>query len=335
MLGRVMVNERKRVLSGPEKAVLFLLSLEEDVAGPIVNQLDIGDMRKLREVAATMHEVDTGAIDEVFREFVERSNQAIAVPRGGLPYLHRLAVGALGSQRAGEVFDPVVGGSSPLRRLEQAPPDAVAGLLENESPQLVAAIVARLDPQTAAAILAVMPPEREAMVLGSLGRMTDLPAGVLEDVASALSEELPSPDAETLVRIDGVAKVAEILNATSRNHSNEVLQALEGEEPDLARDVRLAMFTFDDLKVVDPRSMRNLLREVAMDKLTLALKDASPDVTSAIFGGLSERASKLIRDDLELLGRVRKSEVEAARQEVVQVALRLEAEGSVDLGREE
>ncbi|MCA9624845.1 MAG: hypothetical protein KC731_37735 [Myxococcales bacterium] len=328
-------NDKVTPLSGPEKAVLFLLSLEEEVAAPIVAELTVTDLKKLREVASLMREVSKGSLDATYAEFIKRTNEAIAVPRGGLPYLKRLAVSSLGPRKASEVFDPTALPSSPLRRLEQAPPDAVASLLEAESPQLIAAVVARLEPRTAADILAALPSEQEADVLVCLAGMNDLPAGVLEDVAVAITEELPSPDAETLIAIDGVSKAAEILNAAGREQSTEVLEAIESQSPDLARDMRMAMFTFEDLRALDPKGMRDLMREVSTEKLTLALKDAPEDLMNAMFAGLSERAAKLIRDDLEILGRVRKSDIEGARREVVQVALRLEAEGTIDLGRDE
>ena len=332
-LGTGVAMTTLAMLSGPEKAVLFLLSLEEDVAAPIVSELSVTDLRKLREVASTMREVSPDALDATHQEFVQRSNDAVAVPRGGVTYLKRLAVGALGPQRAHEVFDPGAVLSDPMRRLEQAPPDAVATLLAGESPQLVGAIVARLEASRAAEILKAMSPEREAEVLTRLARMTDLPAGVLEEVATALSDELPSPEAETLINISGVAKAAEILNATGRRESTAVLDAIEAVEPDLALEVRMAMFTFDDLSNLEPRAMRDLLREVPTERLTLALKGASKEAAEAIFAALSERAASLIRDDLEVLGKVRKSEIAAAQSEVVQVALRLEGEGTLDLGR--
>jgi flagellar motor switch protein FliG len=327
--------DSKANLSGPEKAVLFLLSLDETVAAPIVNELTVTDLRKLREVAATMREVSSDALDSTYKDFIHRTDAAIAVPRGGLPYLKRLAVGALGPRRAHEVFDPTALPSSPLRRLEHAAPDAVASILERESPQLIAAIVARLEPRTAADILAALDSDQEAEVLLCMARMTDLPAGVLEDVATAITDELPSPDAETLITIDGIGKAAEILNAAGRQQSTQILEAIEQEEPDVARDVRMAMFTFEDLQKVDPKSMRDLMREVSTEKLTLALKDAPTQLMDAMLSGLSERAGKLVRDDIEILGRVRKTDIEAARREVVQVALRLEAEGTIDLGRED
>lgn len=320
------------MLTGPEKAVLFLLSLDEEVATPIVRELNDSELKKLRAVASTMREIPRGAIDSTFREFLERSTSSVAVPRGGLPYLRRLSAEALGEARARDVFDNRE--TSPLARLEIAPPEAVGALLAGEPPQIAGSILAQLEPNASAAILATMDNERQAAVLAHVSRMTEVPATVLEDMAAALANELPSSDAATLVTVDGVAKAAAILNATSKETSKAVLAELEARDAAAAKEVREAMFTFEDLVRLDARAMRELLREVPTERLTLALKDAPDDVVSAIFAGLSKRAAELITDDLQLLGKVRKTDVEAARLEVVQAALRLESEGKIDLGME-
>jgi flagellar motor switch protein FliG len=321
------------VLTGVEKAVLFLLSLDEVVAAPIVSELSEGELRKLRAVASTMREVPTGAIDEAFRDFLVRSSSAVAVPRGGLPYLRRLSAGALGEERTRKVFEDGV--TSPLARLEHAAPDAVAALLGNEPPQLVAAILVRLEPRSAAAVLRAMPPERQSTVVAHVSQMTELPASVIEDVATALAAELPSDDAATLVSVDGVAKAAEMLNAAGKDVSAGILKLIESENSVLAAEVRQAMFTFEDLVRLDARAMRELLKEVPAEKLTLALKGAPQELLLAVFAGMSSRAADLIKDDLELLRKVRKSEVEAARKEIVEAALKLEADGRLDLGKED
>ncbi len=180
--------------------MLFLLSLDEEVAAPIVNELGKAELSKLRAVASTMREVRPDAVDDLYREFLEKSSSAVAVPRGGLPYLRRLTAGALGEERAREVFEDGV--TSPLARLEAARPDAVAALLAHEPPQLVGAVLARLEPATAAAVLLAMNEEQQVAAVQRLGMMSELPAGALEDVANALANQLPSSDAETFISID-------------------------------------------------------------------------------------------------------------------------------------
>jgi flagellar motor switch protein FliG len=320
------------VITNAEKAVLFLLSLDEAVASTVVRELGEGELRKLRAVASTMREVPAGALDETFRDFLQRSASAVAVPRGGLPYLRRLSAGALGESVAREIFEDGV--TSPLARLEGAPSDAVAALLEKEPPQLVAAVLARLEPSRAAEIISAMPLERQTTVIRYVGTMTELPAKVLEDVATALANELPTADASTLVSVDGISKAAALLNAGGREMSTAILQALATDDAKLASDVQQAMLTFEDLSKLDPKSMRELLRDVPTERLTLALKGTSQELMDAVFAGLSSRAAELLRDDLEMLGKIKKAEIDAARREIVETALRLEGEGRVDLGRE-
>jgi flagellar motor switch protein FliG len=320
------------VITNAEKAVLFLLSLDEQAAAGVVRELGEAELRKLRAVASTMHEVPAGALDDTFRDFLQRSASAVAVPRGGLPYLRRLSAGALGEQMARDIFEDGV--TSPLARLEGAPSDAVASLLQREPPQLVAAILARLEPSRAAEILGAMPPDRQCTVIRHVGTMTELPAKVLEDVATALASELPTSDASTLVSVDGVAKAAQLLNAAGRATSAPLLSALASTDARLAADVQQAMFTFEDLHRVEPKAMRDLLREVPTERLALALKGATQGLQDAVFAGLSARAAELLKDDLELLNKAKKKDIESARREIVEIALRLESEGRLDLGRD-
>lgn len=321
-------------ITNAEKAVLFLLSLDEEAARPIVDELSEEDLKKLRTVAATMRVVPKDAVNRTFKEFLEKADEAIAVPRGGLGYLRRLSAGSIGEERARALFEEH-GTTSPLLKLESAEPDDVASLLANEPPQLAAAVLSMMSPTAASEILSALGPEHKAPIVMNMGRMKQLPASVLEDVASALAAQLPDSDANTLVTVDGVAKAAELLNGTSKTASQEILAKLEAEDPELAQIIKQAMFTFDDLARLDSKAMRTLLREVATDRLTIALRGAPDEVATAIFAGLSSRAADLIRDDLANMGHVRKADVEAARREIIDAALKLEEEGKLSLGREE
>ncbi len=318
-------------ITNAEKAVLFLLSLDEEVARPIVEELDEEDIKKLRAVASAMRVVPKDAVNRTFKEFLEKSDSSVAVPRGGLRYLRRLSAGSLGEERARAVFEDGV--TSPLARLESAAADDVASLLATEPPQLAAAVLSMMSPASAAEILAVLDETQRSPLVMHMSRMKQLPASVLEDVASALVAQLPDADATALVTVDGVAKAAELLNASPKEASKTILANIEADDPELATSVRLAMFTFEDLGRLDTKAMRTLLREVQTDRLTIALRNAPQSVVDAIFSGLSSRAADLIRDDLANMGHVRKADVEAARREIVDAALSLEDQGKLSLGR--
>ncbi len=316
-------------LTGPEKAVLMLLSLDESTAAPIVAELDSADMRKLREVAAAMQAVPSSALDEVYGEFVERGKELVAVPHGGLSYLRRLASNALGEPRSQEIF--LDGPESGLERLSHAAPSALAAVLEHEHPQLVAAILSQLEPSRAARVFEALPPERQSAVLERLATMTEVPAGLLDAVATAVSAELPPADAEAYVSVDGVQRAASLVRKMAKEMAADVIGKLNDGNAEAAAAIRQAMFTFEDLKGVHPRSLRTLLKEVPADVLVLALKTASETLKQHIFSSMSGRAAELVRDDLEALGSVRLAEVEQAQRQVVEAALQLEESGSISL----
>jgi flagellar motor switch protein FliG len=317
-------------LTGPEKAVLLLLSLDESAAAPIVAELDAPDLRKLREVAAMMQAVPASALAEVYTEFVDRSQEAVAVPRGGVHYIRRLAARALGESKSQAIF--VDAPPSGMDLIAHAPPASLASVLENEHPQLVAAILSQLDPTRGARILEALPPAMQAQVLGRLGTMTEVPAGVLEGVASAISAELPPPDAEASVSVDGVARAAGLVRKLNKTLASDLLTQLTQEQSDIASEIRRALYSFEDLKSIDPRALRSILKEVPNERLVLALKTASEALKKHIYSSMSSRAAEFLRDDLAGLGSVRLTEVEAAQREIVETALRLEAEGTISLG---
>ena len=317
-------------LTGPEKAVLMLLSLDESTAAPIVAELDDSDLRKLREVAALMRTVPATALDDVYGEFVDRAQVAVAVPRGGLGYLQRLARRAFGETRAQEVFQAEK--LSGVDRIATVEARVVASVLEHEHPQVVAALLSQLPPEQAGRIFEALPEDRQATIVQRLATMTEMPAGILEGVASAIADELPPPNLEAAVSVDGAAAAAGILKKLSKETSTNLLARLDEDATEIAEQIRRSLYTFEDLNVLDAKSLRTLLKEVPQDRLVLALKTASDSMKGKIFGGMSSRAAELLRDDLDSLGGVRLADVDAAQREIVGIALRLEAEGQISLG---
>ncbi|MCC6903428.1 MAG: hypothetical protein IT377_30940 [Polyangiaceae bacterium] len=316
-------------LTGPEKAVLMLLSLDEATATPILSELDGDEVRKLREVASLMRAVPTTALESVYTEFVERSREAIAVPRGGVRYLRRLATRALGEARAQEIF--VDAPQSSMERLLSADPGTLGVVLENEHPQITAAIISQMDPDRAAAVLDAMPEEVRPIVLERLATLKEVPAGLLEEVATALAAELPPEEAEASMSVDGISRSAALVRRLPRETGEALLSRLGDGDSDLATQIRRSMYSFDDLMALDARALRSVLEAVPADRLVLALKAASAEMREHIFKGMSKRASDRIRDDMELLGAVRLADVEAAQAEIVEIALRLESEGAISL----
>jgi len=307
----------------------MLLSLDEATAAPIIAELDMEDLRKLREVATVMRAVPASAMDSVYQEFLTHSQDAIAVPRGGVRYLRRVATRALGEAKTQEIF--VDGPQSSLEKLAAADDASLAAVLENEHPQLIAAIVSQLPTNKAVRVLEQMPEEKRPGILERLGKMSEVPAGLLEEVAATLTAELPQSGTEALISVDGVAKSAALVRHMNRETGELLLGTLAEEDSDLATEIRRAMYTFEDLSMLDAKSLRSLLESVPSDKLVLALKTASEKLREQVFSSMSKRAADRLREDLEILGGVKLVDVEAAQREIVEQALMLAAEGVISL----
>lgn len=308
----------------------MLLSLDEAVATPIIAELEPDDLRKLREVATMMRAVPASALSGVYAEFLEKSREAIAVPKGGIRYLRRVATKALGESKAQEIF--LEGPHTAMERLGSSDPVALSVVLENEHPQLVAAILSQLPQDKALALLEQLPDERRAEALERLGNMTEVPAGLLEEVAAALSAELPSSEVEAVVSVDGIARSAALIRRMDRQTGEALLGRLaSGGNDGLAAEIRRAMYSFDDLLLLDARGLRAVLEAVPSERLAVALKTASAELQAHIFSGMSKRAADRIREDIEVMGSVRLADVEAAQREIVEQCLKLAAEGVISL----
>jgi flagellar motor switch protein FliG len=307
----------------------MLLSLDEATAAPITSELDADDLRKLQQVASTMRAVPAGALAQVYAEFVARSQTAVAVPRGGVRYLRRIATRALGEARAREIFSE--NQQSPLDRLATADPESLSSVLEHEHPQLVAAILSQLPADRAAILVERLPEEMQTNVLERLATMTEVPQRLLQDVATALSAELPVQEADGATAVNGIAQTAAMVRRMGQKLGDALLQRLSGTDEALAGEIRRAMYTFEDLKLLDARGLRSLLEAVPADRLTLAMKTASEGLKAHIFSAMSKRAAERVREDLEMLGGVRLADVEAAQQEIVEQCLKLAAEGVISL----
>lgn len=317
-------------LSGTQKAVLLLLSLEESLAAPIVAELNAEEIQSLRDVAASMQEVPSAALDEVYFEFLNSSKDRVALPKGAPAYIRQLAARSHGEVKTAEIFADAP--PTALSRVIAADPPALAGLLETEHPQVVAALLSQLPAANAARVLELLPEEMRSTVLQRLGLLTEVPGSLLEEVAYAIMMELPESGGSGFIPVDGVSSTAALVKNLGKETCEIILGDIESEDERLAAEIRKAMYTFEDLAALDPKSMRELLKAVPGDRLTLALKTASDKLKDLLFGGMSKRAADRLKEDLIIMGAVRLAEVEEAQREIVDTALRLEAEGTLSLG---
>ena len=222
-----------------------------------------------------------------------------------------------------------------LDALAHVPPDQIAPFISHEHPQTIAIVLVHLEPDLAGQILQFLPEKTRSEVLLRIALLDKVDPEIVEEISNALEEELQAVGGTLGRKLGGSEKAAEILTHAGRELEDEILSDIEEENPNLAEEIRKYLFTFEDFLQVDDLAIQTLLREISTDDLRLALKGASEEVREKFFRNMSERAATLLREDLEVMGPVRLSDVERAQQNIIKVAKRLEQEGKIILGRGE
>ncbi len=321
-------------MSGSQKALLFLVSLDEYVATRILGHLSDDEVRLLRGQSQSMQEAAPGAIKAVHHEFLERVREGMpASLKGSNAYLRRLAGNALGEGRAAELWSDQ-GRSQGAAQLASLETEVLRALLEAEQPQTVAVVLSQLPAAKASELVEKMDPARREDVVLRLARLEAVPAQVLADIEKAFAKHVNQLAAVQKTEIAGKKVAADIVKRLPSEVSEELLEALRGVAAEAAEAIEKALFTFEDLTRIDSRGMQQLLKEVPTDQLTLSLKTASEELKEKVFGNISRRAADLLHEELELMGPVRLSEVEEAQQAIIQIALELERDGRITIARE-
>jgi len=317
-------------ISGPRKTAVLLLALGDKYATDVLKRLDRREIAKVSKAMVEMDSAPKEMIEEVLKEF----NQVLTLGESmlmGSPDRVRKMLQGLDSETAKYVLDllDMDSGPVPFKALENVSPKILAQILRNEHPQTLALILGHLDPEQAAGLLQNLPSGVRPEVLIRLAKLEAVPEDMLMEVDKVLERQLLAMGGREGRKVGGVPLVAEILNAVDRSTEEKVLSDIGEESAQLAEEIRQLMFVFEDIKQLDDRSIRELLKEISNDELILALKGASEDLKDKFFSNLSERAATMIREDLEIMGPVKLSNVEAAQMNIVKVVRRLEAEDRI------
>jgi flagellar motor switch protein FliG len=201
--------------------------------------------------------------------------------------------------------------------------------MQDEHPQTIALILAHLPSSKGGEILAGLQPGKQIEVVTRVANMEQTNPEVIREVEKGLELRLSGIVSQQFQRVGGVAAVAEMLNLADRATEKGILETLEADDPDLVEQIRRLMFVFEDILLVNDKGIQALLKEIDNSELALALKTASPEMKTKIFGNMSERAAQLIKEDMEYMGPVRLSDVEGAQQKIVDAVRRLEDAGEI------
>ena len=318
-------------LTGPQKTAILILALGDAFASEVFKKFERAEITAVSRAMAKLDTVNKEQAEEVLREF----NQAMTIGKemlyGGPEQVRKMISSNLDSDTARYILDELDfdSGPVPFKELGNVSPKILAQILRNEHPQTLALILGHLPPESAGNLLQNMAPGVRAEVLIRLAKLEAVAEEMLVEVDRVLQSQLIAIGGKEGRKVGGVNSVAEILNAIDRATEEEIMADIEEESAQLAEEIKQLMFVFEDIMKIDDRGIREVLKEISNEDLTMSLKTAPEELREKFFKNLSERAGNMIREDLEIMGPVKLSEVESAQQNIVKQVRRLEAEGRI------
>lgn len=318
-------------LNGITKAAILLLSIDHEAAGAMLKELTAQMVEEVTRVLASLGEVPRALQDEVVEEFYGMRLASMHAREGGLEFAKMLVREALDPKLADKVIGQMQTQvqKSPFSFLQRAESENLLTFIVDEHPQTISLIISHLSHHKASEILVGLPEHKQVEVVRRVANMEQTNPDVIREVESGLEARLSNMLMHSMEKVGGVETVAEILNLCDRSTEKAILEGVEAEDADLVEQIRRLMFVFEDILLVNDKGIQGILKEIDNDELLLALKTASDELKEKIFSNMSARAADLIKEDMEYMGPVRLSDVEAAQQRIVDVARRLEESGEI------
>jgi flagellar motor switch protein FliG len=322
-----------RVLTGPERAAILMLSLGEQYGAKVWSLLDDDELRQLSLVMSVLGTIEAETVEQLLLEFVGRLSASGAL-MGNYDATERLLQQYLPPERVSGLMEEIRGpaGRNMWEKLSNVQEQVLANYLKNEYPQTVAVVLSKLRPEHAARVLSILPEELALDVVTRMLKMEAVQKEVIERVEQTLRTEFMSNLSQTRRR-DAHEVMAEIFNNFDRQTETRFMTALEEANRESAERIKNLMFTFDDLVKLDNASAQTLMRHVDKDKLGVALKGASDAVRQFFLGNMSARAGKMLVDDMQALGPVRLRDVDEAQALLVNLAKDLAAKGEIMIAK--
>lgn len=330
MSGRV--KDDYRSLTGPEKAAIFMLSLSEDQTAAIFGHMDDDEILELSQIISGLGKVGPTIVEQLFIDFTGQMSSTNALVGSQDSTERMLTKSGLSPEKIDLIMEEIRGpaGRTMWEKLGNVNEEILANFLQKEYPQTVAVVLSKVSTDHAARVLGILPDSFALEVINRMLKMETVQKEILEEVEKTLRKEFMSNLARTQRR-DSHELIAEIFNNMERATETRFMEELEKAIPDSAEKIRSLMFTFEDLLKLDQASIQTVIRAVDKEKLPMAMKGGSEEVKELFFGNMSERAAKIMREDMAAMGPVRLKDVEEAQQYIVTVTKDLEGRGEITI----
>lgn len=326
----MVINDAK-YLNGPDKAAVMMLALGEEHTKDLWTRLDEEEIKEISQAMSNLGSISASVMEALFVEFASKISTTGNII-GSYEATERLLMKALSTDRVEGIMEEIRGpaGRTMWDKLANVNEQVLANYLKNEYPQTVAVVMSKISPGHAAKVLSTLPEDFALEVVNRMLQMESVQKEVLDKIEDTLRSEFMNNLAKTNKR-DSHEMMAEIFNNFDRNTEGRFVSALEERNRDSAEKIKALMFTFEDLLKLDPAGVQTLLRNVDKERLGICLKGASESLRDLFFTNMSERAAKILREDMEAMGPVRLRDVDEAQMEIVNIAKDLADNGDIIL----
>ncbi len=318
-------------LTSSQKAAILVVSLGQDIAPLVLKELNEAEIELLTLEIANLRDIPPNIEEKVLNDAstIIMANKYIS--QGGADYARGLLEKALGREKTNEILRRLEGSltMSGFGMIKNVDPKQLINFIQNEHPQTISLILTQLASSSAADILSELPSELQADVSYRIATMEKISPDVIKELEVVLEKQFADVGARDLSVSGGTKIIAEILNLIETSSEKGIMEAFEAENPDLASEIKNLMFVFEDIILLDNRSIQRVLKEVETKDLAIALKAASDDVKQKVFSNVSERVATMIKEEMEFMGPMRLSDVETTQQKIVETIRRLQEEGQV------
>ena len=332
----MIVNATKtESIPGVRKAALLLVVLGEQASADLLQQLGEDDVQTVSREVARITAISAEQAEVVLEEFHQLTLAGDYIARGGIDFARKLLMRAFPTDIAKRMLDRLskaLGSeAASFDAIQKADPQQLAKFIHNEHPQTIALVLSHLNPSQAAALLISLPPEMRSDIAQRMASLDQISPEIIMKIASVIGSKLKALGEFSRESYGGVRAVAEMLNRLDSGSSRVILDHIEGQDANLVETIRHLMFVFEDLLLIDPLGLKEVVGKVERKVLTVALKGTSEQLRNHIMTCMSQRGAEMLREDMDALGPVKIKEVEAAQQTIIALVRQLEAEGVISL----
>jgi flagellar motor switch protein FliG len=325
------VQNNNEVLTGIEKAAILMVMLGDQISGDLLKLLNEDEVQLISRQVARLKKVTPQDAESVLEEFYQLTAARDYVAKGGLDYARTMLYNAFGPETSKRLMDRLVKAlgedMASFDALQKADPQQLAKFLHNEHPQTIALVLSHLNPSQAAALLASLPPHLRGDVALRVASLDQISPDVINKIAVVIGQKLNALGEFSRESYGGVRAVAEMFNRLDGETAKEILNSIEGQDANLVETIRHLMFVFEDILLIDPNGLKEVLARVDRKQITMALKGTADQLKNHFLQCMSSRGAEMVREDMDAMGPVKMKEVETAQQHIIGVIRQLEAEG--------